>query len=151
MALLSWSNQYLIGNEIIDTEHQELFILINTFHSLWVEKHAHQDIAKVLNQLIVYTQLHFRHEENIMKAAGYPNLSQHQQVHEEMIDTIFALQKSYEDKNLHLEMDTIKFVKSWLIDHILQNDYLFHNFLLHKKTSENTATPQTTPNANPAE
>ena len=142
MALLSWSNQYLIGNEIIDAEHQELFSLINTFHSLWMEKHARQDIAKVLNQLIVYAQMHFRHEEKIMSDAGYPKLDQHQQIHEAMIDTIFKLQQSYEDKNLHVEMDTMKFVKSWLIEHILQNDYLLRDFLSHKKTSDNTETPK---------
>ena len=48
MALLSWSSQYLIGNEVIDSEHQELFRLVNEFHSRWVENHAPQDIAKVL-------------------------------------------------------------------------------------------------------
>ena len=48
MALLSWSNQYLIGNGVIDAEHQELFHLVNNFHSLWAEKHAPHDIAKVL-------------------------------------------------------------------------------------------------------
>lgn len=33
MALLSWSNQYSIGNDLIDTEHEELFRLINAFHT----------------------------------------------------------------------------------------------------------------------
>ena len=105
----------------------------------------------MLNQLIVYVQMHFRHEENIMEAAGYPKLAQHQQIHEAMIDTIFKLQQSYEDKNLHLEMDTMKFVKSWLIEHILQNDYLFRDFLSHKKASDSNATPQATSTPESAE
>ena len=35
MALLSWTDQYLIGNDLIDTEHKELFRLINDFHTHW--------------------------------------------------------------------------------------------------------------------
>jgi hemerythrin len=135
MALLSWSDRYLIGNEIIDTEHKELFRLINDFHTHWVEAQDRRDIARVLNQLIAYAQMHFQHEENIMEAAGYPILLQHQHIHEALIDSIFRLHQSYSEGNLHLEIDTMKFVKNWLIEHILKNDYLFRDFLTRQKSS----------------
>ena len=70
-----------------------------------------------------------------MSDAGYPKLAEHQQIHEDMIDTIFRLQKSYEEASLRLEMETMKFVKSWLIEHILENDYLFRDFLARKRAS----------------
>jgi len=139
MALLSWSNQYLIGNFTIDTEHKELFRLINAFHDHWIEKRDHKDIARVLNQLVVYTQMHFQHEEGIMEEAGYPRLEEHQAIHEAMVDTIFKLHQSIETKNSHLEMDTMKFVRAWLVEHILQNDYLFRDFLVRKKSTGETA------------
>ena len=145
MALLSWSKQYLIGNDLIDTEHEELFRLINDFHSRWSAAHNRQDIAKVFNQLVVYADLHFQHEEKIMDEANYPKLAEHQQIHESMIDTIFRLQKSYEEANLHLEMDTMKFVKSWMVGHILENDYLFRDFLARKKGPEETAAQEAAP------
>ncbi len=135
MALLSWSDQYLIGNDTIDAEHRELFRLLNDFHTRWVDAHNRQDIARVLNQLIAYAQIHFQHEEKIMADAGFHKLAEHQQIHEAMIDTIFALHKSYEEGNLHLEMDTMKFLKSWLVGHILDNDYIFRDFLARRKSS----------------
>ena len=141
MALLSWSKQYLIGNDLIDAEHEELFRLINAFHDHWLEKQDRQDIARILNQLVVYAQMHFRHEEVIMQDAGYPTLEQHQQIHEAMVDTIFRLRQSFEDKNIHLEMDTMKFVKAWLVEHILRNDYLFRDFLQRRKNSDATPAP----------
>ena len=151
MALLSWSDQYLIGNKTIDSEHQELFRLINNFHSSWLEKHAPHDIAKVLNQLIVYAEMHFRHEETIMQDAGYPKLEQHQLIHDGLIESIFRLQQSYEDKSLHLEMNTMKFVKLWLIDHILQQDYLFRDFLSRKKPTDSASTANTPPDTKSTE
>ncbi len=138
MALLSWSDQYLIGNDTIDDEHKELFRLINDFHTHWVEAHNRQDIAKVLNQLIVYAQMHFQHEEKIMEDAGYPKLAQHQQIHESLIDMIFKLHKDFMEGNLHLEMDTMRFVRSWLLEHILENDYIFRDFLARSKKAGGT-------------
>ena len=140
MALLSWSDQYLIGNDIIDTEHKELFRLINDFHTHWLEAQDRRDIARVLNQLISYAQMHFQHEEKIMEAAGYPKLAQHQKIHEALIDSIFQLHKSYSEGNLHLEINTMKFVRNWLIEHILKNDYLFRDFLSRQKSSREATT-----------
>ena len=133
MTLLSWSTQYLIGNPVIDSEHEELFRLINTFHDHWQEKHDPQEIARVLNQLVSYTQLHFQHEEDIMQKAGYTALPEHMQAHETMVETIFRLRQLFEEKSIHLEMDAIKFAKSWLLDHILENDYRFRDFLARHK------------------
>lgn len=147
MALLSWSNQYLIGNDLIDTEHEELFRLINNFHSLWMEKQNRQDIARVLNQLIAYAQMHFQHEEVIMEEAGYPKLAEHQKIHEDMIEKIFELHTSYAEGNLRLEIETMKFVKSWLLEHILVNDYMFRDYLARKQNSSEEATPEPAPQA----
>ncbi len=134
MALLSWSDQYSIGNDLIDSEHEELFRLINAFHSQWLQARKQQAIARVLNQLVSYTESHFRHEETIMRDEGYVQLDGHMALHEAMIDTIFQLQKSYEEGGLRLEMDTMKFLKSWLLEHILKDDYGFRDFLTRKKS-----------------
>ena len=133
MTLLSWSKQYEIGNDLIDNEHEELFRLINNFHSHWLEAHDRQTITRLLNQLVAYAEMHFRDEELTMQSVAYPGLEQHQQAHEAMVEMIFKLQQSYEDGSLRLEMDTMKFIKAWLLEHILEVDYLFRDFLAHRK------------------
>ena len=139
MTLLSWSNQYLIGDDLIDAEHEELFRLVNDFHTRWLEAHDRQAIARVFNQLIVYAETHFRHEETIMEEHGFSKLAEHKQVHEAMIETIFQLHRSYMEENAHLEVNNMKFVKSWLIDHILENDYRFRDFLARSKSIAESA------------
>ena len=141
MALLSWSPQYSIGNEVIDAEHEELFRLVNAFHDHWQEKRDQQSIAQLLNQLVVYAEMHFQHEEVIMLDAGFPRLVEHQQVHESMVDSIFSLRQSFEQHHNHLEMNTMKFVKTWLVEHIIQNDYLFRDFLARQKSASDTPAP----------
>ena len=66
---------------------------------------------------------------------GYPILVQHQKIHEALIDSIFQLHQSYSEGNLNLEINTMKFVRNWLLEHILKNDYLFRDFLKRQKSS----------------
>lgn len=136
MTLMSWSPQLGIGDATIDAEHQELFRLINTFHDHWIQNRDRQEIAKVLNQLVTYAQDHFQHEEAIMLRHGYPQLADHQFIHELMVDTIFKLRKSFEEHDHHLEIDTMNFIRSWLVDHIANHDFLFRNFLARKQTAK---------------
>ena len=134
MALLSWSDRYQIGDKTIDSEHRELFRLVNDFHTHWLEQRERKDIAEVLNQLVKYAQLHFGHEESIMIAAEYPGLTEHQKAHEDLFDAIFNLHNEYQTQDLHLEMDTIKFLRNWLVDHVINNDYMFRDYLAKRKS-----------------
>ncbi|MFT3849527.1 MAG: bacteriohemerythrin [Propionivibrio sp.] len=133
MTLLSWSNQYAIGDDVIDTEHEELFNLVNRFHSEWLEARDRQSIGRVFNQLVAYAEMHFRHEETIMAEHEFPQLEKHKQQHEAMVDTIFRLHRDYMEENLSLEVNTMKFIKSWLVEHVLESDYRFRDFLARKK------------------
>lgn len=142
MALLSWSKQYAIGDDLIDGEHQELFKRINAFHDRWLDRRDPQAIAMLLNQLIAYAETHFQHEEAIMRDAGYPRLAEHQAVHETMVETIFRLRLTLEQNNGRIEMETMKFVRNWLIEHIVRNDYLFRDFLARQKHAVAADTPQ---------
>ena len=141
MALLSWSPQYSIGNDQIDAEHVELFRLVNAFDDHWRENHDPQSIAVLLNQLIAYAEMHFQHEETIMREAEFPKLAEHQKIHEAMVETIFNLRQSFEAQHSHLETNTMKFVKTWLLGHISQNDYLFRDFLARRKAPAEVPTP----------
>lgn len=133
MALLSWNDQYLIGDTTIDEEHKTLFRLINDFHTHWSEKRDRKDIARVLSQLIQYGELHFQDEERIMAQADYPALDNHHQVHEKLIEEIFKLNEELMEQSQLLERDVTKFLKQWLVDHIVHNDYEFRDFLIRKR------------------
>jgi hemerythrin len=129
MALLSWSDEYLIGEATIDSEHKGLFVLVNDFHSRWQAKGTREEIALVLHKLVLYAEEHFRHEEAVMDAAGYPRLAEHHTVHADMFEQIFKLREEYEQQDNHLEQDTMRFVRNWLVNHIVQHDFEFRAFL----------------------
>jgi len=129
MTLLTWNDQYRIGPTLIDDEHKSLFQLINDFHTQWAEKHDPATILPILNQLIRYSQKHFRDEEEIMAAAEYPQLEAHKNTHNKLIEEIFVLQQEFESRNVRLEHDLQKFLKHWLFDHVIYCDYEFRDYL----------------------
>ena len=94
MTLLTWSNDYLIGDETIDAEHKELFRIINNFHDKWQERKESEDreaIATVLNRLVRYAEEHFQHEELIMRGADFPLIAEHRSIHEGLFERIFQI------------------------------------------------------------
>lgn len=133
MAFLTWNDEFLIGDATVDAEHRELFRLINDFHDHWMEARDRADIGRVLTQLVRYAEDHFQHEEAAMRDAGYPLLDEHHQVHEQLFETIFRLHDAYVNRAGTLELQTMKFVRGWLVDHIVQNDYKFRDFLARNK------------------
>jgi hemerythrin len=133
MAILSWHDQYLIGHALLDEEHKLLFRLINEFHTHWSENRDRHMIAEILNRLMKAGEQHFLNEERVMAQEGFPKLVDHRVVHEDLIDGIFKLNQELADKNRLLNHDITKFLKYWLVDHIVQCDRELGEFLARKQ------------------
>lgn len=129
MAFLSWSDQFLLGNSTIDSEHRELFRQISTFHELWKQRQSPEELSKCFAELVAFIELHFRHEEAIMEHASFPHLEEHRFLHRMMLETIQGLQQSYEKKTSRLEEDTMRYLKNWLIEHIVERDHQLREHL----------------------
>lgn len=132
MTILSWNEQYRIGNPVIDEEHQSLFGLINAFHTEWARDHNPNSVMPILNQLIRYSQQHFQDEEAIMEREQYPLLEPHRKCHEKLVEQIFRLHQLFTDHGAKLEHDLQLFLKHWLVDHVVHNDFEFRDFLAAK-------------------
>lgn len=136
MSLLNWNRAYVVGNAQVDSDHQTLFDLINSFHFAYVQNRDRTEILRLLNDLVKYAEEHFQREEKMMAAAAYPGLEQHQQIHAELFETIFVLQTKLEEASIKMEKETVEFLRHWLTDHIAEHDKEFGRFLAG---SSNTA------------
>jgi hemerythrin len=132
MTLVRWDDSFLLGITLLDHDHQHLFGLINDFHNAFAEKQDRKDIARLLNQLIQYAEAHFRREEVLMAKEQFPGLAEHQQAHQKLIEVVFALQAQLESRAVQVSHNTVKFLRAWLTDHILEQDKKFSRFLQDK-------------------
>lgn len=139
MAFISWRKDYEVGVQPIDTEHKQLFVLINEFHDAFAAGGAAKDIAQVLNRLTAYAEEHFQREEQLMLDNGYPRLEQHRELHSSLVDSIFSINERLATDPTQARREVLAFIKNWLIEHIVKADMDIADFLKRKAAQANKA------------
>ena len=122
MTELQWKDEYSVGNDIFDNDHQKLISLINRLTAV---NSGSDDVQWVLQQLEVYVQVHFSREEKAMKAAEYPNFDEHKLEHDNFILWLEMVKSTFgsEPESAFYLIDSItNFLKDWLTKHILHAD-----------------------------
>ncbi len=127
--IYKWTNDLRTGNMAIDTQHRLLF---NIFGQMQ-ENLETTDPKAVFNELIHYTETHFRDEEKVMTSVKYPKVAHHHRVHKELMLQV----KNYADQYCSGKLSDILHIENllrhWLVDHILQEDLEFATYLKEYK------------------
>jgi len=129
MAIVSWNESFSVNVVQIDQEHKNLVDLTNKLHDAMREGKGKVVVGNVLDELIKYTETHFKNEENLMAKAGYPGLASHKLVHKKLVDQVKDLANKNEAGALSLSMEVMNFLKAWLVDHIQGTDKNYSSHL----------------------
>ena len=120
---LKWTNRFSVEHESLDRDHQRLFALFNDLCQAMRAGRSKNVIAAVLDQLIEYTAVHFRREEDLMTAGNFPDLATHRKAHEAFVAKVLEVRERFTRVASNtLAMETLDFVKDWLINHIQKSD-----------------------------
>jgi hemerythrin-like metal-binding protein len=122
METFAWSDRFLTGEGIVDSEHRELVRIINWVGSLHARDAQSEDIEKVLEELVQYAVVHFSHEEALMAQAGCDqrHVELHQRIHRDFAKQITNMRQVKAGSS-----DTeflLRFLTNWLAYHILGTD-----------------------------
>jgi len=137
MTFLSWRKDYAVGVPQIDAEHRSLFGLVNDFHETYTRDGGGSETHRMLNRLVAYADEHFQHEETLMSENDYPLLEKHQQLHSDLVASVFRINERLAADPARAGAETLQFVKKWLHDHILQDDMDIADFLRRKAEQAN--------------
>lgn len=88
-----FSENLITGNELIDSQHEELIGRINKLLDSCESSDARLTAVKTLDFLSDYTVFHFDAEENLQKEIEYPGYEQHKAQHEAFKKTISELEE----------------------------------------------------------
>jgi hemerythrin-like metal-binding protein len=124
MALFTWSDKYSVGNSAMNDHHKNLFNILNKLYDL-DESDIKFNIGHILNDLISYTEYHFREEEILMEKAQYVGLASQKNAHCEFVNRL----KEYRDKvknnadmSIFVANEVAMTATEWLKVHILKMD-----------------------------
>ncbi|GAA0533550.1 hemerythrin-like metal-binding protein [Rhizomicrobium palustre] len=133
MAFLNWSQSFSVGVKAFDDEHKGLMAIINELHDKLQAGKGKDVLASILDKLIRYTVEHFQHEEAELKRLGYPKFREHQAQHEKLKVKVTEFRNRLTiGYNGLIAIEMMKFLKSWLEQHILHDDKAYGNHLNSK-------------------
>ncbi|MBT6093954.1 MAG: HAMP domain-containing protein [Rhodospirillaceae bacterium] len=118
--VLIWTNSLRIGIDAIDKDHQSLILLLNR---IMRRSGDESDVSDVIVHFAECAKHHFKREDVIMKVCGSPAFEKHRDHHRQLLTNLANLIEA--PKNQHNPDDFIrlrKSLRSWLVDHILEED-----------------------------
>lgn len=129
MAVIGWKSIYETGIVALDNEHRGLIQEINRLYEAVRDKQGEAVLVDILTMLEKYTVDHFQHEEKLMKEYHYPDLVEHQKIHQELIDEIQEFKKKNTSGTEDLARELLTFLRVWVLEHILKIDKEYGAFL----------------------
>ncbi|WP_169558533.1 bacteriohemerythrin [Uliginosibacterium gangwonense] len=137
---LEWSPRFAVGVESIDAQHQKLIAIFNQLHAALYHVNDKADIAKVLEELLAYTQYHFKHEGELMERAHYPEQRDHLAKHAALIDKAVEYKRRF-DAGEQIGAEMMQFFREWLVNHILKTDKTLGSYLSQRSAPARHSNP----------
>ncbi len=135
MALIKWRDSYSVGVEKFDQEHMVLVELINEMFFIVRDKGDVSTLAEAVEKLVDYTRVHFADEEEALEEVDYPHLEEHKEIHVNLLEQVIDFQKQIEHEGKDLRTDFYKFLRDWLINHILEEDMRYGKYFTKEPES----------------
>ncbi len=114
---LEWKDSYLLGEQLLDQQHQHLFALANAMLA------ATDQSQLRLSAMGLYQHVHehFADEEALMKQVNYPNRQEHVDAHNRILNRLGAISQNI-GKN-RLDVGVVRsFLQDWGLEHIPNDD-----------------------------
>lgn len=127
--LIIWSSNLCVGVKSIDAQHKKLVGMINDLHEAMKEKTSRTVMVDIVGRLKDYVVTHFKHEEHIFDAHGYPEAEAHKLIHNQFVERILDFEEGLQGGQATLSLEVLQFLKDWLVDHIMGTDKEYVPFM----------------------
>ena len=133
MEPVQWSEKFSVGVRELDQQHQQLIKLLNILISTQGTTNTHSEtVSDTLMAMTRYAQTHFKTEERLMEAYGYPGLEkqkmQHRDFRKKTVDFSTATTLGINQVPEAL----LEYLVDWLTHHILEDDMAYRSFFKDK-------------------
>lgn len=122
MPVLDWTPDLEIGIYEIDLQHRSLVSMANQLHDAIERDKGTRTIDWILEELLLYTKMHFQTEEKYMQRYEHDESAQHKLQHGELLKAMkrFKRKLAADDDNVADEL--MQFLHGWLAAHLTGSD-----------------------------
>jgi hemerythrin len=127
-SIFEWREEYRTNIQSMDADHRKLFECADAFYKK-LSLREDVDIEGLFSFLASYAERHFKDEESLMIQYSFPGLERHQFQHRRFFKEIAEIRNHYQGGTARFGMECIKFLRDWVIGHILTTDRQYGTFL----------------------
>ncbi|MEW6527066.1 MAG: bacteriohemerythrin [Spirochaetota bacterium] len=132
MEFIEWGEHLSVGVTVFDNEHKQLISLVNKLNHALLSGSAKKTMEEILQNLVNYTKIHFKHEEDYMVLYDYPEYEKHKKEHNALTDQVMDFYTRYQEGKTVFSLELMNFLKDWLTNHILISDKKYKSFFQSK-------------------
>ena len=129
MSIIKWRDTYATGVAEMDAEHHEIIDIINQLYDMLREKKSYTELKNIYDRLYSYAENHFRHEEQLMEAAGFEGLDDQLQAHVYFVDELAKMEANLLSADESVAPVVYKFLREWWLKHIVELDKRYGSIL----------------------
>jgi hemerythrin len=130
MSFIDWDEKYSVNIAEIDKQHKHFMSIINELHdALMIDQHPKQVIERIVNELVDYTDYHFKTEEKLFEQHNYPGKDVHKQQHDDLRAQAYKLRDDFAANRVEIDLSVLSFLTEWLVEHILGSDMEYSPYL----------------------
>lgn len=131
--VLGWSEQFSVGVEQFDREHEKLFFLVGSLYDSIRTGANRTAVGALLGDLYAYSVGHMTHEEDILEEYGFPDLAAHRTEHKHFRKQLRDYMDEFDAGRTAIAVSLLQFLQDWLKMHMQGTDRQYVNFL-HSKS-----------------
>lgn len=129
MSVTAWNVDLQIGLAGIDRQHKKLFSMLHELATAVASGQGLSEMSKLLSGLTIYTQTHFRLEEQYFEEFSYPDRESHQAEHFAFMRQLREFGHAFARGDADVDAQAFVFLAEWLRNHIKGTDQKYVEFL----------------------
>ncbi len=106
--------------------------MINELNEAMLNRIGQETAGEIIENLIYYTDTHFKTEEDLFEEYNYPESNTHKQEHADFVKKVTEFQNDFNSGKIGLSVFLLDFLKNWLISHIIGVDKKYMDFFQSK-------------------
>jgi hemerythrin-like metal-binding protein len=133
MSFIEWDDKYSVNIPKIDEQHKKFMSIINELHdALMIDQDPKDVIERIVNELVDYTDYHFKTEEHWFEQHNYPDKEAHKDQHDKLRNQVYKLRDDFVANRIEIDLSVLSFLTEWLVEHILTSDMEYSPYLISK-------------------
>lgn len=130
-------NWNIFMHPLLKKEHQQLLNLLDVLEKCISNGASVNQVYEYLSDFVRFAEEHFKNEETIMRAYGYPEIFNHKKEHAALLKELLIIKSKLAQGHTPFGKDYMQSLRSWLEVHLFGTDNRLEDFLYQVDAGSN--------------